>query len=411
MDRETNETPAAGALIAAIAAQVGNLSVEIADVVGHTTAVQAATNAQNSALKSLGDATLDITEANRRIAEMALQTSETAGRARADIGRSSHAIEQAIREVGGLVSAVEEAGGELAGLESAMSRVAQVTNVTEQVRRLTERMSVSGERAAQVGRTASSIGGAVATVGQAMGPVCDHAAEIARSTQDIAQRCDSFTNSVGVLNADAARSTAAIAEASGNLARLLSGAEQIMMQTACSGFPTEDTPFIEQARSVARAVEERMSQAVANGEITIDDLFDGELQPIAGTNPQQYMTRYIPFLDRAIVPLMDPVLENDRRIVFCAPGDHNRLIPCHNAAFRLPQGPDPLWNAVHCRNRRIFADKTNEAASTSTAPFLLQTYRRDMGGGVFVLMKDASAPIRVGGRVWGGLRVCYMAKQ
>ena len=35
----------------------------------------------------------------------------------------------------------------------------------------------------------------------------------------------------------------------------------------------------------------------------------------------------------------------------------------------------------------------------------MQTYRRDMGGGVFVLMKDLSAPIVVHGRHWGGLRI------
>jgi methyl-accepting chemotaxis protein len=35
----------------------------------------------------------------------------------------------------------------------------------------------------------------------------------------------------------------------------------------------------------------------------------------------------------------------------------------------------------------------------------LQTYRRDMGGGQFVLMKDISAPITVNGRHWGGLRL------
>jgi methyl-accepting chemotaxis protein len=37
----------------------------------------------------------------------------------------------------------------------------------------------------------------------------------------------------------------------------------------------------------------------------------------------------------------------------------------------------------------------------------VQTYRRDMGGGQFVLMKDASAPINVNGRHWGGFRMGY----
>jgi methyl-accepting chemotaxis protein len=55
----------------------------------------------------------------------------------------------------------------------------------------------------------------------------------------------------------------------------------------------------------------------------------------------------------------------------------------------------------------VFQDRTGLAAARSTRPFLLQTYRRDMGGGQFALMKDLSAPITVQGRHWGGLRIAY----
>ena len=143
--------------------------------------------------------------------------------------------------------------------------------------------------------------------------------------------------------------------------------------------------------------------------MSVDDLFDKRMTPIEGSNPPQFMTRYIPFLDREVTPLQDQVLEFDKRVVFCAPTDHNRMIPCHNPAFRHPQGADPVWNAAHCRNRRLYPDKTASAVAASDKPFLLQTYRRDMGGGKFALMKDASAPIRVRGKLWGGLRVCYTA--
>jgi methyl-accepting chemotaxis protein len=47
------------------------------------------------------------------------------------------------------------------------------------------------------------------------------------------------------------------------------------------------------------------------------------------------------------------------------------------------------------------------AAGRSTQPFLVQTYRRDMGNGQFALMKDVSAPISVRGRHWGGVRLAY----
>ena len=61
------------------------------------------------------------------------------------------------------------------------------------------------------------------------------------------------------------------------------------------------------------------------------------------------------------------------------------------------------------QHRRKYDDKTAKAALAHTQAFLLQTYRRDMGGGKFSLMKDASAPITIAGRRWGGLRVCYRA--
>jgi len=48
-----------------------------------------------------------------------------------------------------------------------------------------------------------------------------------------------------------------------------------------------------------------------------------------------------------------------------------------------------------------------QKVGANTKPFLLQTYRRDMGGGKFVLMKDLSAPIFVNGRHWGAFRIGF----
>ena len=65
------------------------------------------------------------------------------------------------------------------------------------------------------------------------------------------------------------------------------------------------------------------------------------------------------------------------------------------------------WNTGNCRNRRILDERVGLKAGQNTRPFLLQVYRRDMGGGVFKVMKDLSAPIIVHGRHWGGLRLAY----
>ena len=97
--------------------------------------------------------------------------------------------------------------------------------------------------------------------------------------------------------------------------------------------------------------------------------------------------------------------EVTRGEMLCAAIDRNGFIATHNKKFSQPQGNDVAWNTANSRNRRFFKDRTGLAAGQNTKPFLVQTYRRDMGGGNFVMMKDISAPITVRGRHWGGLRL------
>ena len=120
-----------------------------------------------------------------------------------------------------------------------------------------------------------------------------------------------------------------------------------------------------------------------------------------------YPFQILQFADRVLPTVQEPVLDMDRRVVFCAAVDRNGYLPTHNRKFSQPQTADPVWNMAHCRNRRIFDDRVGLKAGRNTDAFLLQVYRRDMGGGNFVLMKDVSAPITVEGRHWGGLRLAY----
>jgi len=157
----------------------------------------------------------------------------------------------------------------------------------------------------------------------------------------------------------------------------------------------------------ARRISTLFEQAVEHGEIGLEELFDEAYLPVPGTNPQQYTTRFADFTDRALPAIQEPALELDERVAFCAVTDRNGFVPTHNRKFSMPQQTDPEWNDAHCRNRRIFTDKTGATAAKNLKPFLAQSYKRYMGGGVYVPMIDASAPIMVRGRHWGGLRLGY----
>ena len=165
--------------------------------------------------------------------------------------------------------------------------------------------------------------------------------------------------------------------------------------------------MIDLVRDVAGQVSNAFKTEIQNGRITREDLFNFEYEPIEGSNPEQVMAKFTEMTDRVLPPIQEPVLDRDSAIIFCAAVDKNGYLPTHMAKFSKPQGDDPVWNMANCRNRRIFDDRTGLAAGRNTKEFLLQTYRRDMGGGQFVMMKDVSAPVIIDGQHWGGVRLAY----
>jgi len=184
-------------------------------------------------------------------------------------------------------------------------------------------------------------------------------------------------------------------------------AEYLVQSSVLLGGVTQDSRFIDEVQARASLASMAFEDAIANGTISRDDLFNRAYTPIPGSNPQQFMATFSAFCDRVLPPIQEPALEFDPSVVFCAAIDRKGYIPTHNNRFSQPMGDDPVWNMANCRNRRIFNDKAGLKAGNNKQPFLLQVYRRDMGGGKFATMKDVSAPILVGGQLWGGLRLAY----
>lgn len=188
---------------------------------------------------------------------------------------------------------------------------------------------------------------------------------------------------------------------------LVDSSESLVKMSILAGGASEDQKFITYVRKTAADISDAFTKAVERGMISEDDLFNRSYEPIAGTNPRQVMAKFTNFTDAVLPPFQEAALEVDERVVFCAAVDTNGYLSTHNKKFSQPQSGDPVWNTANCRNRRIFDDRVGLKAGRNQDPFLLQVYRRDMGAGNFVLMKDLSAPIFVKGRHWGGLRFAY----
>jgi len=230
---------------------------------------------------------------------------------------------------------------------------------------------------------------------------------IAASAAGNLEACDVTLSELGDLANGVQLSSSNLTQADKRVDGLLNLSETLIEFIAESGVSTADTPIIDLGIQAANRIGAEFEAALNRGDLTEFQLFDERYREIPGTNPKQYLTEYVRFTDRVLPPIQDPLQNADPRIVFCVAWAKGGYLPTHNPNYSQPQSNDPVWNAAHCRNRRVYNDRAVKKVAHNTKRFLLQTYRRNMGGGNFMLIKDLSAPIFVRGRHWGAFRIGF----
>lgn len=285
--------------------------------------------------------------------------------------------------------------------------ISTLSELGTQIARLEDEVAQNRDEGGDGGDITTVIGHTIATFDASFDDVQNKIQQICGAAHSGIDDCTHAQDVVADVAQRSLNAVQSVTDAAEGAGRVLRASEKLISLTAESGSITEDTPYIDKAIEIAGQISALFEHAVARGEIRFDDLFSTHYQEIPGTQPQQHLARCTPLTDRLLPPLQEAALTFTPKVVFCATVDRNGYLPTHNKKFSQPQGKDPLWNAANCRNRRIFNDRTGLAAGRNTQRFLLQTYRRDMGGGKFVIMKDVSAPIFVRGRHWGGVRLAY----
>ncbi|MGJ5176685.1 methyl-accepting chemotaxis protein [Bradyrhizobium oligotrophicum] len=455
-------------LIEQIADRIGGLGVELADVAGNVQEVANRVSYQSQRFGHLQATAKTMVAANHDIAtaSQAVQTATTA--AVGDIAQSRSVVDSAVRHISELVDSVERIEARLGSVGDALAQVAKVSvaieaiakqtnllalnatieaaragsagrgfavvasevkSLAEATRQATQQIgdtlrgldaqvkSLLGEsgqassRAKTAGEGAQRIGGIIVRVQDGFTSVGQEIDGVAKAATSNLTHCDAVISELAELAKGVDQSSVELKQADGRIARLLDHSEALIGLIAESGVETADAPLIKTVVETARQISATFEAAVDRGEITLADLMDETYREIPGTNPKQYMTRYVEFTDRVLPAIQDPIQGSDPRIVFCVAWARGGYLPTHNPNYCKPQGPDPVWNNANCRNRRLFEDRAvKKIAAASNKPFLLQTYRRDMGGGQFVLMKDLSAPVFVKGRHWGAFRMGFRLK-
>ena len=451
-------------LVDQLADRIGGLGVELADVAGNLQEVAGRVTGQSERFGRLQKTAETMVSANRDIATASQAVQSATSAAVGEITQSRTAVETAVRHIAELIEAVGRIELRLGDVGTALAQVAKVSGSIEAIAKQTNLLAlnatIEAARAGDAGRgfavvtnevkslaeatrqathligeTVRDLDGQVGNLIGASGDAsvrAKSAGEGAQQIQSIIVRvqdgftsvgheidgvakaatsnladCDMVIDELGTLAKGVDLSSIELKHADDRVARLLDLSEGLIELIADSGVETSDAPLIRIVIDTAKQISAAFESAIERGDIRLDQLMDQRYREIPGTDPKQYLTDYVAFTDRILPPIQDPIQKTDPRIAFCVAWAKGGYLPTHNPNYRLPQGKDPVWNNANCRNRRLFNDRAVRKVAANTRPFLLQTYRRDMGGGNFVLMKDLSSPIHVRGRHWGAFRMGF----
>ncbi|MEJ5835556.1 methyl-accepting chemotaxis protein [Bosea sp. CCNWYY174] len=459
---------AAARAVREIAERFGKLSAEITDISGRVGDVNAELDRQTDGLHRVVASVEQVSRSNQAIQQAADTAQQAASVVKSGLERVTGAVRQGlnaaqsdIAELSDGAQSISQALNEAVGrAHTAREASEAIQTITREIQLLSINAGVEAARSGAAGRGFAVIAAAVKQLAEqtrdataasakqldALVSTVDQLAKqseanalAARRANDESQgisqqigELDHFGRSVvgliseiDSISAPARENAAAFAQVGDEIKGLVAGVDQsgrnlevaarrgaslvstseaVLGAIANSGVRTPQSDMIEIALEASAAIAGLFEQALATGQASQADLFDEAYRPIPGSDPQQFMTRFTELTDRLLPSVQEKMLSASKRIVFCAAVDRNGYLPTHNRKYSQPQGPDPVWNNANCRNRRIFNDRTGLAAARNQKPFLLQTYRRDMGGGNFLVMEDLSAPIIVRGRHWGGVR-------
>ncbi|MBW0147003.1 methyl-accepting chemotaxis protein [Marinobacter arenosus] len=228
-------------------------------------------------------------------------------------------------------------------------------------------------------------------------------ARIAEIDQNNEQSLEQMFAGIETVRDQIEESDASVASLAEQAATLMELAEKANAAFALNSDASYHRFFYDQAKTGAAKISQLFEQAIRDGKLSEQALFDKKRELIPNTHPPKYASSFDRFTDQYLPTVQEAVKDAHEAVVFAISAAPDGYVPTHNRDFAHAPTGDPKVDLVKSRSKRLFNDRTGIRCGSHTQDMLLQTYRRDTGE----IMHDLSVPIYVHGKHWGGFRLGY----
>ena len=243
----------------------------------------------------------------------------------------------------------------------------------------------------------------ISNVGELVEEVDKQNDQIARSTNTISGHVVRVQEVLDSFDKAAVENESKLDRAFNRMEDLELTANKMFDRIVHAGLSPKDSELVGRAQEHAKEFGRMVEEAISEGKLVADQVFDTNYIEIPGSNPKRYRNKFMDWAHNNWREVLDQITDGDVRIQAAACTDKNGYLPTHLTSRSQEPTGDLEHDIAHCRNGLIIMEANDKIAKASTAPFNMAVYRHDTDGTV----RNACVPIHINGQRWGDFEIAY----
>ncbi|WP_379550378.1 methyl-accepting chemotaxis protein [Qipengyuania sp. DGS5-3] len=314
-------------------------------------------------------------------------------------GEAGRTFAVVANEVKGLAGETRKATEEISSV---------IETLGDEANTVIERIEAGAKVSSEAKSSVASIEGTMSGVTQLVHEVDEQNDQIARATGMMTDHVTRVQKVIDRSMKVATENEEKLTEAHGTVMKLESVASEMFDGLVQAGLSPQDSLFVDAAMDHAKDFVMLAEEAIASGDVTIEQLFDTNYSPISGSNPPRFRTSLMDWAHENWRLKLDEVAASDARIRAAACTDMNGYLPTHLTEHSKAPTGDLLHDTKNCRNGRIIFDELDVKAKKSEAPYMMAVYRQEGDGQNYQVVRNVYVPLIINGRRWGDFELAYI---